>query len=279
MLGLAVSLASITIPTTGAFADETAPAISTKAASASGSDLEDLAKELNNPVASLISVPFQNNWDFGGGPNNHGFQYKLNIQPVVPISLCEDWNVISRTILPYIHQDDIIGNTSQGGLSDTTESLFFSPKNPGPGGLIWGLGPIFYLPTATESVLGAGKWGVGPTAVLLWQKGGWTYGALASQVWSFSGSENRSRVSSTFLQPFLAYTTKKQTTFTLNSETTYDWVREQATVPFNAMVSQLVKIGKLPVNFQVGARYYADKPPGGPDWGLRFTVTLLFPKK
>jgi hypothetical protein len=239
----------------------------------------DLAKKLSNPVAALISVPFQNNFDFGGGPNGDGFQYKVNIQPVVPITLNKNWNVISRTILPVVYQEDIIGTSSQGGLSDIVQSLFFSPKEPGPGGLIWGLGPVFLLPTATDGLLGSEKFGLGPTVVLLKQTHGWTYGALANQIWSVAGNDHRASVNATFLQPFLSYTTKKQTTFTLNSESTYDWTREEWTVPLNLMIAQLVKVGKTPVQFQIGGRYYAETPDNGPDWGLRCAVTLLFPKQ
>jgi hypothetical protein len=246
--------------------------------SSANEQLADLAKKLNNPVASLVSVPFQNNFDFGAGPSGNGFQYKMNFQPVSPFSLNDDWNLISRTILPYIHQNDVIGNTTQSGLGDTTESLFLSPKNPGPGGLIWGVGPDFYLPTATESLLGAEKWGAGPTAVALVQDHGWTYGVLANHIWSFAGNENRQAINSTYLQPFLAYTTKMHTTFTVNSESTYDWENDQWTIPFNFMVQQLLRLGKQPIAFQVGVRYYAEKPDNGPDWGLRFTVTFLFPK-
>jgi hypothetical protein len=246
--------------------------------SSANEQLADLAKKLNNPVASLVSVPFQNNFDFGAGPGGNGFQYKLNFQPVAPFSLNDDWNLISRTILPYIHQTDIIGNTTQSGLGDTTESLFLSPKNPGPGGLIWGIGPDFYLPTATESLLGAEKWGAGPTAVALVQDHGWTSGILANHIWSFAGNENRQAINSTYLQPFLSYTTKMHTSFTVNSESTYDWENDQWTVPLNFMVQQVLRLGKQPIAFQVGVRYYADKPANGPDWGLRFTITLLFPK-
>lgn len=241
-------------------------------------DMAALAEKLNNPVASLISVPLQHNFDFGGGPNDDGFQYKLNIQPVVPISLGEDWNLISRTIVPFIYEEDRIGTSSQTGLGDTTWSLFFSPKKPGPGGLIWGIGPDLYFPTATDHLLGAEKWGAGPTALVLWQKHGWTYGALASHIWSYAGHDDRQDISSTFLQPFLSYTTKKHTTFGINTESSYDWENEEWTVPLNAFITQLVRIGKLPVSFQLGGRYYADKPEGGPGWGLRFTTTFVFPK-
>ncbi len=238
----------------------------------------ELAKKLQNPIAALISAPIQNNFDFGGGPGGDGFQYKVNIQPVIPITLNKGWNVISRTILPVVYQERIVGNTRQSGLADTLQSLFFSPQKPTSGGWIWGAGPVFLLPTATDDLLGAEKWGAGPTAVVLKQEKGWTYGALANHIWSFAGESGRQNVNSTYLQPFVAYTTKRQTTFTINTETTYDWENEQWTVPLNFMVAQLVKVGKMPIQFQVGGRYYAEAPKNGPDWGLRFTVTFLFPK-
>jgi hypothetical protein len=237
----------------------------------------ELAMKLSNPVAALISVPLQNNFDFGAGPTGDGFQYKLNIQPVIPFSLNEDWNLISRTILPYVYQENIFGTSSQSGLSDTVQSLFFSPKAPTSRGWIWGAGPVFLLPTATDDLLGAEKWGAGPTAVLLKQDKGWTYGLLANHIWSFAGDSSRAEVNATYLQPFLTFTTKKQTTFGLNTESTYDWSNSQWTVPLNLTVSQLVKIGSMPVSFMIGGRYYAEKPANGPEWGLRFQITLLFP--
>jgi hypothetical protein len=145
------------------------------------------------------------------------------------------------------------------------------------GGWVLGAGPVMDWPTATDSALGAGKWGAGPTIVALRQEHGFTYGILANQIWSYAGWGDQN-VNATYLQPFVAYTTKTYTTFAVNTESTYDWTASQWTVPLNFMVQQLLKIGKQPVAFQVGYRYYADKPSGGPDWGLRFTVTLLFPK-
>lgn len=241
-------------------------------------DAAELAKKLTNPVAALVSVPFQNNFDFGAGPAGDGFQYKLNIQPVIPISLNEEWNLISRTIVPYISQDNVIGTTSQDGLSDTVQSLFFSPVEATKTGWIWGAGPVFLLPTATESLLGTEKWGAGPTALLLKQENGWTYGALANHLWSYAGDDARADVDATYLQPFVSYTTPKQTTYTLSAESTYDWEATQWTIPLNFNVAQLVKIGGAPVQFQLGGRYYAEGPTNGPEWGLRFAVTLLFPK-
>ena len=242
-----------------------------------GSDAA-LAMKLQNPVASLISVPFQNNFDFGAGPNGDGFQYKVNIQPVIPISLSEDWNLISRTILPVVYQENVVNTDSQSGLSDVLQSVFFSPNAPGPGGIIWGVGPALLFPTATDDLLGTEKFGAGPSAVLLKQSKGWTYGGLVNHLWSYAGNDSRSSVNATFLQPFVSYTTKKHTTVSLNTETSYDWNGDQWTVPLNLAVSQLVHLGKQPVSFQIGGRYYAEAPDNGPEWGLRFSVTFLFPE-
>ncbi|MEO5917281.1 MAG: transporter [Luteolibacter sp.] len=235
-----------------------------------------LAEQLNNPVAALISVPLQSNWDFGIGPKD-AYKYTLKIQPVVPITLNADWNVISRTILPVIDAESpATGIDSASGLGDTTQSFFFSPKEPTAGGLIWGVGPAFLLPTASDDLLGNNQWGAGPTVVALKQKDGWTYGMLANQIWSFGASDEQ--VSALFVQPFVSYTTKMHTTFSLNTESTYDWENRELSAPINLAVAQLVKIGEVPVQFQLGGRWYADGPDGGPEWGLRFAITFLFPK-
>ena len=246
---------------------------------AGGKDAAQLAKELQNPIAALISVPLQSNYDHGFGSDGDGWQYKLNIQPVIPLSISEDWNLISRTILPVTAQDGIVGSGNQTGLGDTVQSFFFSPKAPTAGGWIWGVGPVLLLPTATDQALGAGKWGAGPTAVVLKQESGWTFGVLLNHIWSFAGQSSRPDVDATFVQPFLGYTTAKQTTVTISSESTYDWERNQWTAPLNLLIAQLVKLGAQPVQFQFGYRYYMKKPENGPDWGLRLNITLLFSKK
>jgi hypothetical protein len=161
-------------------------------------DAENLAKQLSNPVASLISVPFQFNYDQRIGPAESGHKTYLNFQPVIPVSLNSDWTMISRTIVPVVDQDDVFPTAGhQFGLGDTLQSLFFSPKKPLPGNIIWGAGPVLLIPTGTDKLLGGEKLGTGPTAVVITQQGGWTVGVLANHVWSVAGASDRADINST----------------------------------------------------------------------------------
>ena len=249
--------------------DAPAPAAETQQ-----SEADALAKKLANPVAALISVPFQYNYSQTWGDD--GYQNLLNVQPVIPMSISEDWNLISRTILPIIQQSDVIPGESQFGFGDTTQSFFFSPKKPTASGLIWGAGPVLYIPTGTDD-LGADTWAAGGTFVVLKQSKDWTVGVLANHIWDFSGD---AQISSTYAQPFVAKALGKGRTVTFNTETTYNWENREWTVPINLMYSKVGKLGKHQlVSNAFGVKYYADTPYGnGPDWGVRYVFTLLFPK-
>jgi len=241
---------------------------------------EELAKKLSNPVAALISVPIQVNYDDEIGKAELGKKWTINVQPVIPIEINTHWNVISRTIVPLVSQTDIFaGSGRQSGLCDVVQSLFFSPKAPTAGGWIWGAGPVFLLPTGTDDLLSGGKWGAGPTAVVLRQKDGWTFGALGNHIWSFAGDSARSPISATFVQPFVSFTTKTATTYGLNTESTYDWKSSRWTVPLNASVSQVLRVGDQLISVAGGLRYWGQAPDSAPSgWGARVVVTLLFPK-
>ena len=239
-----------------------------------------LAKKLANPVAALISLPLQLNYDSNIGAADKGDRLILNIQPVIPFALGDDWNLISRTILPVISQDDILPDSgSQSGIGDIVQSLFFSPSLATESGWIWGVGPVFLFPSGSDDLLTADKWGTGPTGVALKQTGAWTYGGLANHVWSFAGEDKRDSVNSSFLQPFLTYTTKKAVSLTLLTESTYNWDSEEWSVPLIFVANKVAKIGGQMLSFGGGVRYWADSPENGPEgWGGRLVFTLMFPK-
>jgi hypothetical protein len=257
-----------------------APALPASADEASEAYEASLAMQLSNPVAALISVPLQLNYDQDIGPADDGDRWLLNVQPVIPFDLNDDWNLISRTILPLVRQSDVFpGAGTQTGTGDIIQSLFFSPKVPTASGWIWGAGPGLLLPTGSNDLLTTDKWGAGPTAVVLKQSNGWTRGVLANHIWSYAGDGDRADVNATFMQPFLTYTTPTQWTFAVNTEASYNWEDEQWLVPVNANVSRLTRIGTQLVSIGGGVRYWLDSPDSGPEgFGLRFTMTLLFPR-
>lgn len=240
----------------------------------------DLAKKLQNPIAHLISLPIQYNYDRDIGPNDDGSLRQTNIQPVYPFRLNDDWHLISRTILPIIQQEDVPAKgMDQSGVGDITQSLFFSPEQPTKNGWIWGAGPVMLLPTASDDSLGAENWGLGPTAVALKQEGPWTVGVLGNHIWSLASESGRADVSATYFEPWLSYTTKTDTTISVSVETVYDWEAEETSMPINFIVDQLFQVGGQYVSVAPSVHYWADSPKSGPEgFGFRLQITFLFPK-
>jgi hypothetical protein len=242
---------------------------------------EELAKLAQNPIANLISVPFQNNTNFNYGPEEKN-QNILNIQPVIPVTLSKDWNLITRTILPLISQPELTpSDNSTFGLGDTQFSAFLSPANAS--GWIWGVGAVMQAPTHTDSALGNNNWGAGPTAVALHLEQGspWVYGALINNIWSLDTSDQPS-YNNGLLQPFLNYNFKGGLYLTSAPIITANWEADDNddtwTVPVGGGVGKIFHFGRLPVNTQISAYYNVEKPKYGPDWQMRFQAQLMFPK-
>lgn len=240
---------------------------------------EELAKAAQNPVANLVSVPFQNDTNFNYGAYNRT-QDILNIQPVVPFHLSPEWNLITRTIVPLMWQPGMQpGQNTTFGLGDIQLSAFFSPAKPG--GIIWGVGPIFQLPTHTDD-LGTRKWGIGPSVVGLRIDGPWVYGALVNQVWSFAGPDGASGINQFLMQPFVNYNFKEGFYVTSGPIITANWKASGSntwTVPLGGGVGKIFKIGgKLPLNLQAQAFYNVVNPDIGPDWQLRLQAAVLLPE-
>ena len=243
---------------------------------------EALQKATQNPVASLISVPVQNNSNFGVNPGYRN-QDVLNIQPVIPIGISKDWNLLVRWIMPIIYQplpnQPGAPETGVYGLGDMVPTFFISPKKPGK--LIWGAGPVFQLPTATDYYLGQGKLGIGPSIVVLSQPGHWTLGVLANNIWSVAGSGTRPAVNQFLLQYFINYNLKKGWFITWQPTLTANWEApsgNQWTVPFGGGVGRIMKLGFQPVSLT--AQFYGNAvhPAGAPAWTMRLQIAFLFPK-
>ena len=235
----------------------------------------DVQQKLANPIASLTLVPIQMNYDREIGPADDGHKITTNIQPVIPFKLNDELSLVTRTIIPVIGQNDIFpGSGTQFGLGDTVQSFFFVPNTVD--GFTWGAGPVVLWRTATDDLLGTGKWGAGPTTVALQQTGPWTIGVLANHIWSFAGDDSRSDVNSTFLQPFITYGASGGITYALNTESTYNWVSEEWSVPINVSVSKLTNFGSQPVQLQAGLRYWAESPDNTGPEGLGGRLSMTF---
>ncbi len=240
---------------------------------------EELAKKLANPVASMISLPLQNNFDlnYRGSEIDGGYKWLVNVQPVIPITLSKDWNIISRTILPVVDQGNLYGTgTNQFGLGDTLQSFFFSPAAPSKKlGLIWGAGPAILIPTSTSDFLGAGKWAIGPTVVVLKQTGPWTVGLLFNQLW---GGNDTVKINSMYLQPFFGRTYKGGFSWVFNTEFTRNWAAKNSVGAINLTFNQVAKVLNQLVQFGIGPKYWYGDAPVRARWGIRVNLVFLWPK-
>jgi hypothetical protein len=236
----------------------------------------DLARKTQNPVANLISVPLQNNTSYNFGPRERT-QNVLNIQPVIPLDLGEDWILITRTILPVVSQPSTVrGDDRQNGVGDTSFTPFLSPKEPLGGWLIWGAGPVFNIPTASDDRLGADAWGGGISAVGLTMRGPIVAGAIISNTWSMEGDD----FSRFLLQYFVNYNFPGGWYLSSSPIMTADWEADDDawTVPIGGGFGKVHRFGKLPLNISFQAFYNVEKPQFGADWSTRFQVQFLFPR-
>jgi hypothetical protein len=247
---------------------------------------EELAKKLANPVASLISLPIQNNFDlnYKGAEIDGGYKYIVNIQPVIPITLSKKWNLISRTILPFAQQSNTTGpGVVTTGFGDILQSLFLSPAAPSKKlGLIWGVGPAILVPTGGHGYFGGQKWAIGPTIVVLKQMGPWTAGLLANQIWQVGGKgtpEEPTVVDSMYLQPFLSRAYKGGLSWVVNTEYTQNWAADSSLGAINFAVGQVLPVFGQLVQVAFGPKYYYGNAAVRARWGIRLNLVFLFPKK
>jgi hypothetical protein len=245
-------------------------------------DAAELAKAVQNPIANLISVPFQWNINLETGPLEET-QHVLNIQPVLPFEMNEDWNIITRTIFPLISQPAFgQGQSREGGLGDIQFSAFFSPKKPTASGWIWGAGPILQMNTASDDRLGQGAWAIGPTAVALKIAGPWVYGGLINNVWSVTEDSGRADVNQMLIQPFVNFNfvDKPGRYLTFAPIITANWKadNDKWIIPLGMGIGQVMKIGKQPINIQASAYYNVERPDNAAKYQIRLQIQLLFPK-
>ncbi len=252
-------------------------------AAQSGGSLQEAAQ---NPIADLISVPFQNNFNFGTGERDVT-QYVLNVQPVYPAKLTPDWNLIIRPIVPVINQPkafDSPASHSAFGLGDINLQTYFSPSaavETPIGSISWGVGPTLLFPTATDDLLGSSKWSAGPGAVAFIAKPPFTYGALVNQVWSYAGDDDASDVSQLLVQPFVNYNLANGWSIGAAPIITANWEADDGdtwTVPIGGGVGKLTKIADVPVQANLRAYWNAVTPEYGADWQMQFQLSFLFPR-
>jgi len=255
------------------------PVATAQAEDKSDLSVNKLREAAENPVADLVSVTFQDNPSFNYGPYN-GTQNVLNFQPVIPFHLNDEWNLIARPVVPLVTQPGLApGVGPETGLGNIEQQLFLSPAHIDK--LFWGVGPVFYFPTATGKTLGVNAWGAGPDVVVGTFLEPWVLGVLANNVWAW---RNGQQVNQMTVQYFINYNMADGWYLCSQPIIAADWLappHDKWTVPFGGGFGRLFKAGKLPINFQIQAFYNAVRPTvgplTGPVWSLRFELKFLFP--
>ena len=267
-LHVSATAQSTAVPSTSGSQTVQAPAATSSAG--------DLAAKLTNPVADLISIPLQMNTYQGLGADGQGKGYDLVFQPVVPLKLNADWNYIVRPVISLGALDNVDGYSGTG-VGPLVIETFLSPNNNDK--FIWGVGPVLSTPALSGQQFGSQQTGLGVTAVGLYMEKPWTVGLLAYQTWDVGGSAQAGTANNTYWQPFVSYVTDNAWTFSINTQSSFNWDSRRSQNPVNATISKLSKIGDVPVSYSIGARYFATSVPGGPTgWGVRAGITFLFPQ-
>jgi len=240
---------------------------------------EELLKELANPLSALASLAILTDFDYHIGPGLDGHRTTVNLQPTLPVHLGDQWNLISRSNLPVIYQEEIApGAGTQFGVGDVTEALYLAAVEPTGRGWIFGVGPVLRAPTGSDDLMTAGKWALGPSLAAVQLKGDFNYGLIASQLWSFAGSDKRSDIEIGTLEPFVTYRAENLWNLSLRVPTSYDFISHQWIIPVSLTVEKLVSFQAYPVTISFGLRYWADGPDNGPhDLAFRFGLTFVFP--
>ena len=238
-----------------------------------------LLQKLANPLAALASLKLVADFDYHVGPLEDGHRSSLLVQPTIPVHLGDEWNIISRSILPVIYQEDIApGAGNQSGIGDLSEVVYIASIQPGARGWIWGVGPIVRIPTGSDDLLSAGKWAVGPSGALVRQVEDFTLGLIVAQLWSVGGSGQRSDIDACTFEPFVTYRAEGLWNLSLHVSCTYDFITHQWIIPMALSVEKLVSFKKHPITLSFGLHYWADSPDSGPhDLAFDFGLTIVFP--
>ncbi len=239
---------------------------------------KEIAKTLENPISTLVRVPIQLDYNRNIGIKDEGHSIILNIYPVIPFSINKNWTIVTRTSFAITHQKEISPDSGiQNGFEDIDSSIFIAPNSAFIEGTKFGFGPIISIPAATDKLLGSGKWELGPTIIFIKQDKAWTYGIRANHLWSVAGDNDREKVSTSLLQPMLSYTTNSAISFSLKSETKYNWVAKNWTVPINLLISRVSKINEKRIKASIGLRYWAKTTDTSPEgFGVRTQITFMF---